>query len=712
MSKLAVLALPILLSPARLIAQNPAVRAEQEGKPIIVTATRKPKSSFDVPRAISVLDLDSQEPSVGKQLRSMPDALKEISGISVQKTGPAQGSPKIRGQTGFRTLLLVDGIRINTAFWRSGNVEYWNTVDPLGLERIEIVRGPGSVLYGSDAVAGVAQAFSKGPGNPADFGSSFRMRTTGIFRYSSAEDSFIERLETRGNAGGDFGWHVGISYKDFGEIIAGRSIGQLENTAYREVDGDAKLVFPLTATTALTFGFQHVGQDDGPRTHSTVFAKPWRGTTIGSDFRRDISQERDLIYSQYSLGQMGDLFDSGWLSLSYQRFDEEERRVRSDSRLRVQGVTDHQIGFLGRFSKAYGRFDVTLGFEYYHEDIDSDFIEYNPGGSVNNVRLRGAVADEASYDQFGLYAQAEFPVWRNFEATIGARFNYFAADADQVDPTGSSGFQPVHRSWRAYVGSAYLMWKPRADLRVFTGIAQSFRAPNLSDLTRNDIALSSDLEIPSTNLDPEKYLTFELGGRYDDGDRRASITTFYTDVNDRIQRFPTGNIVGGLTEVSKANVGNGYFLGFEAEAATLLDFMDLDEWEFYGYVDFVRARVDSSDPADPPKTKPKGIPPAKGQVGIRWLDPEQKYSFEVFVPMAYHVRPSDFNAAERRNTQRIPPDGLPGYALLGLRGSARLSDKLTASIAIENITNRDYRIFDSGINEPGTNFIFTLRAIF
>ena len=80
--------------------------------------------------------------------------------------------------------------------------------------------------------------------------------------------------------------------------------------------------------------------------------------------------------------------------------------------------------------------------------------------------------------------------------------------------------------------------------------------------------------------------------------------------------------------------------------------------------------------------------------------------------MAYHVRPSDFNAAERRNTQRIPPDGLPGYALLGLRGSARLSDKLTASIAIENITNRDYRIFDSGINEPGTNFIFTLRAIF
>ena len=98
-----------------------------------------------------------------RQVRTLPEALRESPGVSVQKTAHGQGSPKIRGLNGFHTLLLVDGIRINNSTWRSGNVEYWNTVDPYSLDRFELIRGAGSVLYGTDAVTGMGQAFTQGP---------------------------------------------------------------------------------------------------------------------------------------------------------------------------------------------------------------------------------------------------------------------------------------------------------------------------------------------------------------------------------------------------------------------------------------------------------------------------------------------------------------------------------------------------------------------
>lgn len=677
----------------------------------VVTATRTPKNPLEVPRGVETLD--AEELRRLRQVRTLPEALKENPGVSVQKTGHAQGSPKFRGLTGFHTLLLVDGIRLNNSTWRSGNVEYWNTVDAYSIDRIEIVRGPSSVLYGSDAVAGTAQVFSRGPGALEP---GLRASHGALFRFSSAEQSYVERVETRGNADA-FGWHAGLSYKDFSELVGGKTIGEMPYTGYRQLDADMKLAFSTEDAGLFSLGFQHANPMDGPRTHSTVFAKPWRGTTPGSDFLREIDQLRDLAFLKWQPLSGEEQLD---FTFSYQRFDEEENRVRANSRRRIQGTEVDQWGIQGQLGLDFEDLVVTAGFDFYHEDVDSHAVEFNPDGSLRVVRPRGPVADDASYDQLGLYAQAELPIDAAWHASLGARYSYVEADADQVDPdpTDAVPFAPVRRSWNSLVGSASLLYRALEPLSLFAHVAQSFRAPNLSDLTRFDVALSGDLEIPSTLLDPERFLTFELGGRYDDGLRRAAVTGFYTIVNDLIQRAPTGNIVGGNTEVTKANVGDGFFVGFEAEAATRLEFLrlfgtDLDAFELYAFGDLVHSVIDAADPADGSRTHPKGLPPPKGQVGLRWRDlVDDRFSFEVFVPFAAGIDGADYNAAERRNTERIPPDGLPGYALLGVRGSARLGAGLTASLAIENVTNRDYRIFDSGLNEPGTNVILTLQAGF
>ena len=127
----------------------------------IVIGRRKEDEIFEVPSTVE--SLSGSFLTRRRAYRTLPEALAEVPGVLVQKTGRGQGSPYIRGFTGFRTLLLVDGIRLNHAAMRSGPNQYWGTVDPLTLDRVEIFKGPASVLYGSDAIGGTVNALTRSP---------------------------------------------------------------------------------------------------------------------------------------------------------------------------------------------------------------------------------------------------------------------------------------------------------------------------------------------------------------------------------------------------------------------------------------------------------------------------------------------------------------------------------------------------------------------
>jgi outer membrane receptor protein involved in Fe transport len=104
------------------------------------------------------------------------------------------------------------------------------------------------------------------------------------------------------------------------------------------------------------------------------------------------------------------------------------------------------------------------------------------------------------------------------------------------------------------------------------------------------------------------------------------------------------------------------------------------------------------------------LPPASGGGALRWTSLAGTTWAEVFTRLAYHQ--NRYTTSDRANTERIPPDGLPGYAVFGVRGGHALSDHLSLSLAVENIADRDYRIMDSGLNEPGTNVIVTVLGKF
>ncbi|MDX9787353.1 MAG: TonB-dependent receptor [Desulfobacterales bacterium] len=678
---------------------------QYELAPVVVTATRTEKNPNYIP--YSAQALSSEQLKNEQMVRTVPEALKEIPGIMVQKTAHGQGSPFIRGFTGFRTLFLIDGIRLNNSVFRDGPNQYWNTVDPLSVKRLEILKGPQSVLFGSDAVGGTVQAISVEPDMKSGSGTNIHGR--GYYRYASAENANVGRAELSGMIADKLGVIGGYSYKDFGNVHSGGDLGELPKTGYDEWNADAKVVYQVTPGSKVTMAYQKVVQDDAWRTHKTIYGKGWEGTTVGNEKVRSLDQDRELFYMKYSGKNPAGWLDGLDITASYQTQEEEQYRVRSDNRSDVEGVDVGTSGLCAQLDTGSPIGWLTYGLEYYHDEVDSFLRKYKADGSFSGAEIQGPVADDASYDYLGAYFQDDFQVTDRLGLIAGIRYNYMKADADKVKDPLTGDLMTLEDDWTTLVSSLHgLYWLDAGEqVNLFAGISQGYRAPNLSDLTRYDTARSNELETPAPDLDPEEFVSYEIGVKLRSTRFASQLSYFYTDIRDMIVRAPTGRIIDGDNEVTKKNAGDGYIHGVDLNCTWRI----FRDWEAFGAFTWMDGEVDSYPTSDPIKvTEPVSrLMPPTFYGGLRW-EPVPPCWLEGYVTIA--GKQDDLSASDMEDTQRIPPGGTPGYTVYGVRGGWHLTKNLTASAGIENITDEDYRIHGSGLNEPGRNFIATLEATF
>jgi hemoglobin/transferrin/lactoferrin receptor protein len=671
---------------------------------LTVTAMRFPLAAFDSPYSTEVVDADRL---ARRAYRTVPQALRDIPGVMIQETAFGQGSPFIRGFTGFRTLFLIDGIRLNNSVFREGPNQYWSTVDPLSIDRLEVVKGPSSVLYGSDAVGGTVNAVTRGPWTWRDDGAGVGGRLH--FRGATAETGLIGRGELSASLDRTLGFLLGGGGKHFGDLHGGHELGRQGTTGYDEFNQDFKAEYFLSENVRVVAAHQWVDQNEVPRTHATIHAESFHGSAVGTDRVRDLDQRRELAYVQFHAERLDhELIDALHASLSWHEQRESEHRIRGGGQSSVSGF---DVDTVGLFVTAESRTPIgrlTWGLEYYHDQVNS---------SASNNAIQGPVADDAAYDLLGLFIQDTIPIGQRVEATLGGRFTYAALEADSIDNPAVAGSDPTtagnviaaEDSWTAFTGSARINAQVlRERLNVFAGVSQGFRAPNLSDVTRLDIARSGELEIPSANLDAENFISFEVGSKYRDADTTAQVAFFHTDIQDMIVRQPTGNVVLGSLEVRKLNGGDGYVHGVEFGAARRF----FEQWTAFGNFTWMEGYLEQFPTSAPNKQRLplSRVMPLSGQVGLRWDDPEGRFWAQTQLVMA--DRQEDLSADDARDTQRIPPGGTPGYAVAHLRAGWRVSDQLELSIGVENIADVDYRVHGSGTNMPGRNFIFTLEFRF
>ncbi len=682
---------------------NPALGPIIDLDPLVVLATRGPRDAFDTP---AIVDVVTARDIAEAQYRTLPDALREVPGVMVQKTGYGQGSPYIRGFTGFRNLLLIDGIRLNNSVFREGPNQYWNTIDPFSIQRIEVVKGPTSVLYGSDAIGGTVGVFSKSNETWTTEGVGAGGRVIG--RGSTGERSLQGRVELGASWREEIGAYAGGTWKEFGDLRAGS--GVQPNTGYDEWDVDTKFQWRLEDDWELVAAYQAVHQSNAWRTHKTIFAWPYAGTSSGDEQRRVLDQDRELAYVQLLGSDLETFVDDAAISVSWQLQGESQDRVRNDGREDVQGTDVNTLGIWSQFASdtAVGR--LTYGFEFYRDWVDSHRTDYNADGSFKKSGIQGPVADDSTYDLFGIYLQDEIPVGDRVDLVLGGRWNWARAHAGRAEDPVSGEAISFTETYQALVGSA------RAVVRLddpnhwnlFGGVSQGFRAPNLSDLTRLDTARSDEIETVSPGLDPERFLAYEVGLKASYDELFVQGSWYWTQIRDQIVRTPTGRIIDGDREVTKVNAGDGWVQGVDVSATWRFH----PQWTTFGTFAWLEGEVDGYPTSDPIKVRESLTRQmaTNGQVGLRWATIDQAIWVEGVITM--WAAQDRLSFGDRRDTQRVPPGGSPGYTVASIRSGWQVTNGLAVTLTLDNVTDKDYRVHGSGVNESGFNAILGVEYRF
>jgi outer membrane receptor protein involved in Fe transport len=718
MLRLTVLALIALAATGVLRAQNPLDRAladlalvqqeEAEAKTetqesgldaairdlgiTVVTASRREEFLFDSSATTAIVD----ELSLARREApsTITHALARIPGVMAQKTAPGLGSPFIRGFTGFRTAYVVDGIRLNNSVWRSGPNQYSSTIDPLSLGRLEVFKGPSSVQYGSDAIGGTVAAYTA----PVDMGEAeggTRLSGRAYYRYDSAEDSHIARTEFGVGHEGKFGFRIGATKLYFGELEVGGDGGELNNSDYDGLFIDAKARFVVNRNVEVSMLFQHARLDDIPRHHSTVDAVTFRGTTPGNNLRRNFDQDRDLLAVTLHLYE-GTFFEDGWVKFGYQSQSELQDRIRANGRRDLSGFDLDTYFVATQFTSRTGIGELTYGLDLYLDQVDSFADRTNPDGSMQSF-AQGPIGDDSRYLSLGLFVQDRIELGQWGELILGARFQHIDVEAGEVlDPIANT-VGSLDDDFQSIVGTARLLIRATERLNFFLSAGSAFRAPNLSDLTRLNSARTNEIEIPSPGLDPEFFVGFEVGARFQEETLFAELALFHTILIDSIDRRPTGQMIDNEFVVTKDNVGDGYVQGVEFQVAWEF----ARDWMISGQVTYLDGEVDTFPTSmDVVEREPVSrLMPLTARVALDWRPADT--GFRARAEIEFADDQSDLTTRDRNDTQRIPPNGTPGYTVYNLFLGYDFDEKRSLFLNLLNISDKEYRVHGSGSQEPG-----------
>jgi len=687
-----------------------SIGAQEILDPIIVTANRSNSSLKDSAYTVSYIDSEMLQDTFR---RTLPEALQYTPGVLVQKTAYGHGSPYIRGFTGRQNLLLVDGVRVNNSTFRSGPIQYWNTVDPLSIDHIELIKSQGSVLYGSDAIGGTLNAFTKS----SDFRDQNENQVYGSgsasyeFR-SNGQGSHIGRLEMETGMGKKFGVFLGLSAKDFGDI-RNSSVGRMKNTGYPEQDIDFKLDWAVTADSTITLAQSYINQDDISRWHRTSANTGWsEGGHVAAPglwTANTYDQERSLTYLKYAgEAPQANAGLKRWNAiLSYQSTNDSEFQNRigdpaAGSRpIRGSDIGVETTGLDLSLESVVGPGSLVYGLDFYHDDVNSSGYQTNLANS--NRRESLPVADDSEYDLFGAFVQYAWKPVERFELTGGTRYTYARASLGRFY-NSANVIQPGESDhWDSTVGSLRGLYRFDDSWSLYGGVSQAFRAPNLDDLSGNLTAKSGVSSLGSTDVDPEKYLTYELGTRFIQKEVSMNLAVFYSDVKNLISGVPTTS--GGSTTVA-TNDGEGYVYGVEIEGAWHFQ----PQWRLTGFAAWQDGRTETSTYLGGPTIdKPNNRQlPLTGSVALRWTSLSEKFWVEGRVLAA--TKEDRITAADQSaDNQRIPTGGTPGYVVTSLYTGWHATEALDFTAGVENLSDEDYRSHGSGQNESGLNGIVGVR---
>lgn len=651
---------------------------------VTVTAQRSEQLSYNVSQSVTTL---TSGELLKKSSRSTPEALMNESGIWVQKTNHGGGSPIIRGLAGNQVLLLVDGIRLNNATYRYGPNQYLSTIDPGMIERIEAIRGSGSVLYGSDALGGVVQVLSKTPSFNYD---GLKISGNVLAKWMSANMEQSIRAETM-ISNKKIAFAGGFSARDFGDVLAGGNLGILIPTGYHEWAGDAKLLIRTGYSSTLTAAFQQLSQHDVPRYDQVV-----QGGYSLYDFE---PQTRQLSYLRWETFSENPWLQSFRITGSYNRSIEGVNSQKSNaSDFRTQLDEVNTAGLIAEIiSRPRPQWNIQSGVEYYFDYVHSTASTTNLISNTETIQ-RGSYADGSTASNLALFTSHQYDV-NKFQFSAGARFNGVAVSVyDQA--FGDQKITP-----HALVGNVGVMMKVNTALRVFVNSNTGFRAPNVDDMSKFGTVESGVFEIPSVGLSSEKSLSVETGFKITQKKFSGAVSLYQTHLSDLIDRVPAmyegSNSYEGRTVYQKQNVGEARLNGFEVEADVEL-FKSLTA---FGNVTYTYGQnITKQEPM-------RRIPPLFGRLGLRYQHTAGLFIKAEWAAAGEQDRLAAGDKSDVRIAVRLEDGVMPSWNILNLYMGYSYKS-FTLNVIGQNLFNQAYRVYASGIDGYGRSIGASLNFEF
>ncbi|HOX81557.1 MAG TPA: TonB-dependent receptor [Chryseolinea sp.] len=704
---------------------------------LVISANKIPEQRRTVAQQIKVV---SSTTIRNFNAQNSADLISNSGVVAMQKSQQGGGSAMMRGFEASRVLMMIDGVRMNNLIYRAGHLQNIITMDNNVLDRVEILFGPSSTVYGSDALGGVIHFYTRNP-ELAQSGQKKGFTGNAFYRYGSVNNESTGHVDF--NIGGSkFASLTSFTFSDFGDLRMGEKTNpaldeqfgvrtqyavHAEDNAsdmlvqnsdpfvqkfsgYRQWDVMQKFLYQSSDRVSHVLNLQYSNSTNIPR-YDRLTDPDGSGLRFGEWYYGP--QTRLLGSYQLKIKEFGSFADGMTTTASYQHVEESryDRRFNNNNRNeRVENVDVMALTI--DFQKKKGKNSFRYGFDSQFNTLKSTAHRYNVlTGDITPQSTRYPDGDN-TMNMLSLYGTHTLQFNDQWTLNDGVRIGGSFLHSTFIDKSFYPfPFDEVKQNYLVSSANLGIIYTPSSWKFSFL-VSTGYRAPNIDDVAKVFDSSPGNVVVPNPDLKSEKTINGEIGITKFFGSIARLEGTFYaTQFFDAIVVLPTTfngedsiDYDGTLSRVLSAqNKGKAYIYG--SSISLRVDFtknLALTASHNYTY-----GRVLNEEGSDTPLDH---IAPAFGRVGFQYNN--SKFKSELFTNFSTWKHLDDYSGSGEDNLQYATDEGMPSWYTINIRASYELNKMFTLHAGIDNIMDLQYRVFASGINAPGRNIFGTLRIKF
>lgn len=703
---------------------------------VVISANRWEQENREVPLRIEKV---SQRDVLFLNPQTSADLIGASGYAYIQKSQLAGGSPILRGFATNRVLLVVDGIRMNNAIFRTGNLQNVISIDALSVQNNEILFGPGAVMYGSDAIGGVMDFHTLEP----IFSETGKNTFTGsaLARVSSANFEKTGHLDF--NIGlNKWAFRTSLTFSDYDDLKAGkhgnayflRPVYQksvdgrdtiIENpdpqkqvySGYSQANVLQRIKFRPSSKFNLDYGFYYSETSDAPR-YDRLYLTNDEGQLANAEWYYG-PQKWMMNRLTINLNGYSSLFDDARIEMAHQLYQESRHdRKFNNARLRNQyeKVNAYSLN-LDLDKKISEKATLFYGGEAVYNLVNSEAnrinIHTNEESTVNT-----RYPDGSDWQSYALYGNLKYAITPEWILNTGIRYSYITLSADFDTTMFPFPFTHAELKNGAVNGSAGLVWIPTAKSQLYVNFSTGFRSPNIDDLGKVFDSEPGTVVVPNPDLKPEYAWNAEVGTAFINSDfLKGEFSLYYTSLKNALaRRYFSYNGVDSIMyegELSRVeaiqNITKAYVYGIQAG----IELAPVKGLKVQSKISYQYGREQSEDSL---KYYPlRHSVPLFGTTHVIYT--VEKIQMDLYADYNAGIDYEDLPLSEisdsapyAKNENGLP--FVPAWYTLNFKASWFIRKEVSINAGVENITNRLYRPFASGISAPGINFIASVRANF